>query len=148
MEERWCSACGQRFLPRAQCPRQTYCANPACQKTRKLLWQTTKRRTDHDYYENQAKANRAWTKRNPQYWISRRSMRVDRSLKELGVLVVAALHQMLDASSRKSSRRNQSSLVFAFQFSVGQDDPMTVKVRVEVKAPKEKSSSTQRQETT
>lgn len=148
MKERWCSACGQKFVPRAQCPRQSYCAQAACQKARKLLWQTTKRRSDHDYYENQAKANKAWMQRNPHYWTIHRSLREERSLNELMSLLVAGLQQMLDTSSTKTSRRGQPSLAFVVHFPIGKSQPLAVKLRVEVKTPDQKSSPTRRQETT
>ena len=68
MEQRWCSACGDVFLPRSQVPRQAYCAKPACQRTRKRLWQRTKRRTDDDYRENQSHAQENWRRAHPDYW--------------------------------------------------------------------------------
>ena len=147
-KKRWCSACGQRFVPRAQCPRQTYCAKAACQKARKLLWQTTKRHSDHDYYENQAKANKAWIKRNALYWVHRRSKRAERSVEEFGSLIAAAVHRMLDASSLSSPHRERPVLRFVFQFSIGEDEPLAIKLRVEVKPSEKKSSSPRSQETT
>jgi hypothetical protein len=39
-----------------------------CQRERRRLWQQTKRRSDPDYLQNQAQAQRAWSKRNPAYW--------------------------------------------------------------------------------
>lgn len=68
MEKRWCTACGCEFLPRAQAPHQRYCPEPVCQRERRRLWQQTKRRSDPDYLQNQAQAQRAWSKRNPAYW--------------------------------------------------------------------------------
>lgn len=38
-----------------------------CQRERRL-WQQTKRRSDPDYLQNQAQAQRAWSKRNSAYW--------------------------------------------------------------------------------
>lgn len=68
MESRWCNACGSAFTPRPQAPRQSYCTEPQCQKERRRLWQQAKRRSDPDYLSNQARANRAWAERNPDYW--------------------------------------------------------------------------------
>lgn len=68
MERRWCNACGDAFLPRPQSPRQTYCIRDGCQRERKRLWQLVKRKGDPDYLENQLVAQRAWSKRNPDYW--------------------------------------------------------------------------------
>lgn len=68
MEKRWCSACGEAFQPRPQSPRQAYCPKPACQQARKRLWQRAKRRTDDDYRENQALAQRLWRGNHPDYW--------------------------------------------------------------------------------
>ncbi|MCJ9672769.1 hypothetical protein [Neorhizobium sp. SHOUNA12B] len=68
MDKRWCTACGCEFLPRAQAPHQRYCAEPMCQRERRRLWQQTKRRSDPDYLQNQAQAQRAWSQRNPAYW--------------------------------------------------------------------------------
>jgi hypothetical protein len=39
-----------------------------CQRERRRLWQQTKRRSDPDYLQNQAQAQRAWSKRNSAYW--------------------------------------------------------------------------------
>jgi hypothetical protein len=68
MVSRKCAACGQWFHPRAQCPGQTYCADPACQRARRRRWQAQKRQTDAAYRENQAQAQRAWAARHPGYW--------------------------------------------------------------------------------
>lgn len=68
MEKRWCSACGDSFEPRPQTPRQLYCAKAECQQARKRLWQKTKRKTDHDYHENQAQAQSNWRGNHPDYW--------------------------------------------------------------------------------
>ena len=68
MEKRWCSACGEAFQPQPQAPSQTYCSREECQRARKRLWQRTKRRTDHDYHENQERAQASWRRKNPDYW--------------------------------------------------------------------------------
>jgi len=63
-----CAACGQEFQCRPQVPHQIYCSAPQCQRERRRKWQTVKRRTDPDYRDNQARAQQAWNKRNPDYW--------------------------------------------------------------------------------
>ncbi|HEY4580403.1 MAG TPA: hypothetical protein VIG89_05150 [Candidatus Acidoferrales bacterium] len=68
MESRRCAACGKVFRPRHQVPQQCYCAAPACQRERRRLWQQAKRQSDPDYRDNQTRAQRAWRKRNPDYW--------------------------------------------------------------------------------
>lgn len=68
MATRWCSSCGQAFVPAPQVPRQMYCALPGCQRERRRLWQIAKRRSDPDYLANQARAQKAWSERNPEYW--------------------------------------------------------------------------------
>lgn len=68
MEPKYCAACGQAFHPRSQAPRQSYCQKPECQRERKRRWQRDKLRNDPDYRENQARAQRAWNDRNPEYW--------------------------------------------------------------------------------
>lgn len=155
MEERWCSACGQKFVPRAQCPRQSYCANSACQKERKLLWQTTKRRSDSDYSANQAKANEAWTNRNPDYWKRYRAQRMsgDLSFADLGKLLADALQRHFeDASSsgHSSARslRRKSTAILALELPVGHQSPLTLKLRIELHAHWKKSSLKVRKETT
>lgn len=72
MEDRWCSACGVKFTPRAQAPAQAYCSLAQCQRTRKQVWQQAKRRSDPDYSANQAKAQNDWARKNPDYWRSYR----------------------------------------------------------------------------
>jgi hypothetical protein len=51
-----------------QVPDQSYCAQEACQRERRKLWQRTHREQDADYRENQARAQEAWLARNPDYW--------------------------------------------------------------------------------
>lgn len=68
MAKRWCTSCGQAFEPRPQAPRQLYCSTKACQQSRKRLWQKTKRKTDHDYHQNQERAQERWRSRNTDYW--------------------------------------------------------------------------------
>jgi hypothetical protein len=68
MKSRRCAACGQDFWPRAQVSQQCYCPAPACQRERRRHWQQAKRQNDPDYHDNQARAQCAWSKRNPDYW--------------------------------------------------------------------------------
>lgn len=68
MKSRQCAACGKEFRPRSQVPQQCYCAAPACQHERRRRWQHAKRQSDSDYQDNQTRAQRAWAKRNSDYW--------------------------------------------------------------------------------
>lgn len=68
MESKRCVACGQLFQPRPQVPQQSYCSAPDCQRERRRQWQRGKLRTDPDYQDNQARAQQAWSQRNPDYW--------------------------------------------------------------------------------
>jgi hypothetical protein len=72
---RRCVACGKLFAPRPQAPNQSYCAEQACQRQRKKLWQRERRGTDPDYRDNQARAQAAWLARNPDYWRAYRERR-------------------------------------------------------------------------
>ena len=68
MEITLCAACGRKFQPRPQTPRQRFCSDPDCQRERKRRWQSDKLSTDPDYRDNQARAQKAWNQRNPDYW--------------------------------------------------------------------------------
>ena len=65
---RRCVACGRLFGVRPQIPDQAYCAEPACQRERKRLWQKERRAADPDYKDNQSRAQTAWVQRHPDYW--------------------------------------------------------------------------------
>jgi hypothetical protein len=65
---RRCAACGKPFKVLPQVPDQSYCAEPACQRERRKLWQRIRRAEDPDYRDNQARAQEAWLARNPDYW--------------------------------------------------------------------------------
>lgn len=155
MEERWCSACGQKFLPRAQCPRQSYCADPSCQKARKLLWQAIKRRSDRDYSANQARANEGWIHRNPDYWKRYRAQRLtgDIQLSNLATLLAEALQRHFEDESSsehcavRSPRRNATAL-FTLTLPLEKRSPLTVKLRIEIHAQWKTSSPKVRKETT
>jgi hypothetical protein len=68
MQMRRCAACGEAFRPRSQVPKQSYCGAAACQRVRRRRWQQIKRRSDADYRENQARAQRAWAQGHRAYW--------------------------------------------------------------------------------
>jgi hypothetical protein len=68
MESKRCAACAQTFRPRSQIPQQCYCSSPACQRERRRRWQQRRRQTDPEYRDNQARAQRAWGERHPDYW--------------------------------------------------------------------------------
>ena len=68
MENKQCSACGQIFQPRPQVPDQSYCSSLSCQRERRRKWQKIKLQSDSDYQDNQARAQQAWSQRNPDYW--------------------------------------------------------------------------------
>jgi hypothetical protein len=63
-----CTHCGTRFTPAPQVPNQAYCSKPDCQKERRRQWQKSKLQSDPDYRDNQSRAQKAWTDRNPDYW--------------------------------------------------------------------------------
>lgn len=67
MENKQCVACGQSFQPCPQVPQQAYCSASSCQRERKRQWQRHKLQTDPDYQDNQARAQQAWSQRNPGY---------------------------------------------------------------------------------
>lgn len=68
MENKLCVACGVPFQPRPQVPQQSYCSAPECQSQRRKQWQRVKLQTDADHQNNQARAQQAWSQRNPDYW--------------------------------------------------------------------------------
>ena len=68
MENKQCVACSQPFQPCPQVPDQSYCSAPACQRERRKQWHRQKLQTDPDYQNNQARAQKAWMQRNPNYW--------------------------------------------------------------------------------
>jgi hypothetical protein len=68
MQERRCAGCGKEFRPRAQSPRQRYCAAAACQRARRRRWQAERRRSDPDYHDNQRRAQQRWLEGHRGYW--------------------------------------------------------------------------------
>jgi hypothetical protein len=72
-----CLNCGNGFKPLPQVPNQSYCSKTNCQKERRRHWQKNKLQSDPDYRENQSRAQKAWTKKNPDYWRSYRQGKPD-----------------------------------------------------------------------
>jgi hypothetical protein len=68
MENKQCIACRLPFQPHPQVPNQSYCSALDCQRERRKQWHRQKLQTDPDYQNNQARAQKAWMKRNPNYW--------------------------------------------------------------------------------
>jgi hypothetical protein len=68
MSTRRCLACGNQFRLLPQVPDQNHCSAPACQRERRKQWQRLKRATDPAYRDNQARAQKAWLARHPDYW--------------------------------------------------------------------------------
>ena len=55
------------FRPHPKVLNQQFCSNPECQKVRRRIWQK-KRSNDEDYKINQTAAQKAWVKKNHDYW--------------------------------------------------------------------------------
>lgn len=72
MSTRRCLACGNQFRLLPQVPDQNHCSALACQRERRKLWQRLKRAADPAYRENQARAQKAWLDRHPDYWMQYR----------------------------------------------------------------------------
>lgn len=68
MPSKLCACCGLPFQPVPQVPDQTYCSEPACQRTRRQAWNRQKLANDPDYRDNKKRAQRDWMDRNPDYW--------------------------------------------------------------------------------
>lgn len=68
MDRRICAACDRPFEALPHVPRQAYCDAKLCQLARRRRWQQAKRLTDPDYVDNQRNAQKAWSRRNPDYW--------------------------------------------------------------------------------
>lgn len=63
-----CECCKISFTPLPTVKNQRYCRKHACQKARKKSWQKMMLASDNDYRENQAKAQKTWSEKNPGYW--------------------------------------------------------------------------------
>lgn len=72
-----CAHCGARFIPAPQVPNQAYCSTANCQKERRRQWHKSKLQSDPDYRDNQSRAQKAWTEKNPDYWRKHRQGRSD-----------------------------------------------------------------------
>lgn len=154
MEERWCSACGELFHPRPQCPGQSYCSKVSCQKERKLLWQRIKRKSDPDYVANQAKANSAWAKRNPDYWRRYRARRIGGPIEEeiVAMVLAGSSNQNVDDASSRVSGSGSLGMVgsptFLVDLELGAHLVLRMSIRIEQAKQGHKSSNAMRKETT
>lgn len=155
MNERWCSGCGETFLPRPQSPRQAYCSKVQCQKARKLLWQRTKRRSDPDYLDNQSKANTAWARRNPDYWRNYRARDVVpiQRLRDLADILAGSILRMLEDTSAKDEARpegrsNRKRHDASKQAASSIPSAVTLAITVELRRGKHTYSAKTRKETT
>lgn len=72
-----CVHCGVSFIPAPQVPKQAYCSKINCQKERRRQWHKNKLQSDPDYKENQSRAQKAWSNRNPSYWKEHRKGKND-----------------------------------------------------------------------
>lgn len=63
-----CAHCACLFSPNPRVKDQRYCANKACQRARKRLWQKKKLTRDPEYKQNQQDSKERWRKQNPGYW--------------------------------------------------------------------------------
>ncbi len=66
--EKTCPHCGKKFTSHPAVANQRYCGSADCQKARKRRWQKEKLKSDRDYRENQAAAQKMWRQRNKGYW--------------------------------------------------------------------------------
>jgi len=77
MQRLRCAHCNDLFTPAPQVPKQTYCSKPKCQKERRKQWQKNRLQSDPDYRDNQARAQKAWVEKNPDYWRELRQTKLD-----------------------------------------------------------------------
>ena len=70
-----CESCGRLFPLNSK--GQGFCDREKCRKKRRSLWQKKKRSTDKDYRDNQNDAQKAWAKRNKDYWMKYREDHTD-----------------------------------------------------------------------
>lgn len=68
MASKICPCCGETFQPHHKVPNQTYCSSRDCQRERRQLWDRKKQQSDPEYRDNKNRVQRAWTKRNSDYW--------------------------------------------------------------------------------
>ncbi len=62
-----CAACDQPFTPRKNVPHQEFCSARSCQRERRRRWQKARLKTDVDYRDNQAAAQKRWREKHPDY---------------------------------------------------------------------------------
>lgn len=72
-----CIHCNALFTPAPQVPNQIYCSKTGCQKARRQQWQKSKLQSDPDYRDNQSRAQKAWSEKNPDYWRQRHQSKSD-----------------------------------------------------------------------
>jgi hypothetical protein len=68
LEKKRCANCQKEYEPNPAVKNQRYCSAKVCQKARKKGWQKDKLKTDGEYRENQAAAQKEWREKNPGYW--------------------------------------------------------------------------------
>lgn len=140
MKTKCCAACGQTFEPNSHSPRQAYCSNPICQRTRKRRWHKEKLLNDPDYVENQARAQQAWSNRHTDYWRNyrdehpdyveqNREKQHDRNAKNRGKMIAK-----IDASDSRDDRRDLHSGIYQItsisESVIAKKDRWIVEIRV------------------
>lgn len=66
-KKRSCQCCGQIFSI-IRNPKQHYCSQDHCQRTRRNQWRRNARHNDADYKSNQRSANQRWQASHSDYW--------------------------------------------------------------------------------
>lgn len=108
MSTRRCLACGNQFRLLPQVPDQNHCSSPACQRERRKLWQRLKRAADPAYRDNQARAQKAWLDRHPDYWTHYRASHPD------------YVERNREHQTARNASRRVSSAIAKMDASVGQ----------------------------
>jgi hypothetical protein len=141
VETRRCVSCGREFLPSPRVKSQQYCADRACQRARKRLWQKGKLAHDEDYRLNQNAAQKAWRDKNPGYWknyrkthskyvtANRESQRLRRARKKGWQVCVAKIDAILEKPVVMPGTY-QLVLVAREGVSVAKMDAITVEISV------------------
>lgn len=62
-----CAGCRKAFTPSVRVSEQRYCADPLCQRERRRIWQSRKRRSDPDYRETEQITQQIWREEHPDY---------------------------------------------------------------------------------
>ena len=110
MKSKQCVNCGKTFKPAPQATKQTYCNSMACQKERRKKWQTNKLKTDPDYKENQARAQKAWATRNHDYWRKYRESERDHEIQPAKVAQIPTKREL---SNKVKMDAQSSGIPFA-----------------------------------